>query len=220
MENSPVLPPELASLAWSEPRDFVVESKRSKPIRTSLSQIFFGIAWILVLVSIWWKDLFSSGNFSSIFSPLDPSNTKLVLFVFILFWFLPLITWIFSLLKKWWIFLATPTRLLHYKNGKIESLEWSSFTGNIFILGNNLTLEMKSGKTSTTRTEDDQETRISSSRFVHDTLYIAWLNDVWEIARICRERIKEHNSNLPDTGNLTSIPWIDALSSLVQLFKK
>jgi len=85
-------------------------------------------------------------------------------------------------------FVGTKTRFIKYRKGKITVKDWEQFSGNIKIerknnLGN-LELELRTGKM---RSKND------SNKYVPDIIYLSGIENVFEIEKKCRIRIKEND---------------------------
>ena len=81
------------------------------------------------------------------------------------------------LFKKGGYFVGTPTRLVHFRNGTIRSIDWEQFSGDIEVSGNeqkgNISLGMRTGKMVSQKNGPD--------RYVPDTIYISGIQDVYKV---------------------------------------
>jgi len=123
-------------------------------------------------------------NMSNITVPLIFTVISILVGVGVLAW------GIYFLVKKGGYFVGTPERLINYRNGKIRSIDWEQFTGDIEVSGNekkgDISLQMRTGKM--VNTSDD-----TTSRYVPDFIYISGVSNIFEIEKICRKRIKEND---------------------------
>lgn len=107
----------------------------------------------------------------------------------------------YSIFAEGGYFVGTPTRLVSYRNGKFKSYDWEQFTGTIEVNGNiqngNITFTMRTGEMVSRKNGPDQ--------YVPDTTYIAGVENVFEVERLCRQRIREND---PTPANTTNTPVI------------
>jgi hypothetical protein len=202
MIESISLPEDLSIAISSESKDFAVQGRHAEPPKNSIKTIIFGIVW-LSFVSFFVYLLIGpilkgeEVQFSSNGVPVTagPGNLEAIktpaifLGVFVLIGFFLLGSGIYSLLKKGGYFVGTPTRLVHYKNGIIRSIDWEQFTGNIEVRGNagkgSITMVMRTGQMVSSKNR--------SPRYVPDIIYMSGIPDVFEVEQICRKRIKEND---------------------------
>jgi len=206
MIDSSRLPALLAGNIGSESQDFAVMATRSQPLKNSLGVILFGAFWLAftsIFVVAFLGPLFvgQEVHFTSNDVPVvaGPGNLKpvlvpaLIIGLFVLIGIGMLGFGIYSLFNKGGYFIGTPTRLIHYHNGIIRSIDWEQFSGDIEVSGNeqkgNITLGMRTGRMVSRKNGPD--------RYVPDTLYISGIQEVMEIERICRKRIKENDPTPP-----------------------
>jgi hypothetical protein len=196
------LPIGLRTVIGSERVDFAVKAIRANPVKMSLFMLIFGIAWLLfssIFVIAFLGPLFvgkevhftaddvpqvaGPGNLGPILVP------ALIIGVFVLVGIGMTAFGIGMLFKKGGYFVGTPTRLISYQGGNIRSIDWEQFTGDIEISGNDLKgsiiLQMRSGRMVSQKS--------GSERYVPDTIYITGIPDVFNVERLCRERIKEND---------------------------
>ena len=202
MIESYSLPPLLVENIGRESRDFAVQATRSQPLKTSLAVILFGSAWLAftsIFVVAFLGPLFvgKEVHFLSNDVPTvaSPDNLKpivlpaLIIGIFVLIGLGLLSFGLYSVFKKGGYFVGTPTRLVHYRNGTVRSIDWEQFSGDIEVSGDeqkgNITLGMRTGKMVSRKNGPDQ--------YVPDTLYISGIRDVHKIEKICRMRIKEND---------------------------
>lgn len=192
----------MISVVGSETPEFAVHSERAWPIRNSVPLIAFSIVWLLM----------TSFFIFSMFGPLlqgqsihfelngvptvaSPDNLKslmtpaIMLGVFVLIG-LGLLAWgLRMLLQKGGYFVGTPTRLVHYQDGNIRSIDWEQFTGHVEVSGNNqkgsVVLQMRTGRWVS---NDD-----GPKRYTPDYTYLVGIPSAFDIEQICRKRIKEND---------------------------
>jgi hypothetical protein len=196
------LPEQLIENIGSERKEFSILSKRSQPVKASVGLIVFGTAWlaftsIFVVVFLGPLLVGNEVHFTANGEPVvaGPGNLRpalapaLVIGLFVLIGILILGFGIYSLFKKGGYFVGTPTRLIHYYNGNIRSIDWEQFSGDIEVSGNeltgNLALKMRTGKMVSRKNAPDE--------YVPDVMYISGIPGVMEVERICRTRIKEND---------------------------
>jgi hypothetical protein len=196
------LPELLISNIGNEVKDFAVKANRNQPLKYSLALVFFGIFWLAftsIFVIAFLGPLFAGQevHFTSNDVPVvaGPGNLKaivgpaLVIGLFVFVGLLILGFGLYSMFRKGGYFVGTPTRLVHYSNGTIRSIDWEQFSGDIEVSGNeqkgNISLGMRTGKMVSRKNGPDQ--------YVPDTLYISGIQDVYSVERICRNHIKEND---------------------------
>ncbi len=196
------LPEELTTVLSGETRDFTVKAGREKPLAKSFSLIVFGVIWTAftsVFVFAFLGPLFFGNevHFSTNGKPTvaSPDNLEPIIFpavfigVFVLIGIAILSSGIYSMFKKGGYFVGTPTRLVNYRKGKIRSIDWEQFSGDIRVSGNdqkgNITLGMRTGKMVSRKNR--------SSQYVPDMIYISEVRNVFNIEKLCRQRIKEND---------------------------
>ena len=188
------LPQNLTMAIGSENRDFAVKAGRLSPVRKSLHSIFFGLAWtgfVIFFISLVFNpeatDPESAENTSTI-----PFFMYIFLGIFLLIGLSVLASGIIQIFKKGGIFVGTPQRLIQYRNGRIRSIDWEQFTGDLEVGGNeqkgNIEMRLRSGH---------MVNRKGGNSYVPDLIYISGIPDVFEIERICRRRIKENDPTPP-----------------------
>ena len=202
------LPEELSSIVGSERKEFVIKAGRAQPYKKSFSLILFGFIWtaftsIFVVAFLGplfhGKDVhFESNGVSTVANHDNLSPIlmpALIIGFFVLVGIIMLSYGIYSMVKKGGYFVGTPTRLIHYYNGKIRSIDWELFSGDIELSGNklkgNISLQMRTGKMVSSKNGPD--------RYVPDVIYISEIPYVFEIEEICRGRIKENDPTPPMT---------------------
>lgn len=204
------LPPDLNSAIDSEKKDFAVKAGRAQPIKSSYSKILFGAVWTAPTSLFLFSFLdplfrgeevyFESNGVNTVASldNLDPILMPItILSVFVLIGIGILYLGVNSLFKKGGYFVGTPTRLVHYQNGNIRSIDWEQFSGEIEFNGNDqkgsISLQMRTGRMVSTKNESD--------RYVPDVLHITEISNVFEVEQICRKRIKENDPTPATQGH-------------------
>ena len=202
-----ILPADLDAAIGPEKKDFAVFAGRAQPRQKSFSLIRFGVLWIAfigIFVFAFFGPLFQGKevHFEANGVPtvasldnLDPIIFPAIIIIFFVLVGIGILSkGIYSLLQKGGYFVGTPTRLVHYKNGNIRSIDWEQFSGEIEFNGNaskgNISLQMRTGRMVSRKDEPD--------RYVPDVIYISEIPDVFEVEQICRRRIKE-NDPTPQT---------------------
>ena len=200
--NNIKLPPELLSIVSPEKMDFATKAGRDKPKKKSILIILFGVVWTLftsIFVFIFFVPIFQgkevhfeSNGVPTVASPdnLEPLLLPAIIVGLFLLIGIGMLSWgIFSMMKKGGYFVGTPTRLIFYQNGIIRSIDWEEFSGDIEISGDNtkgnISLLMRIGKMVSSKNGSD--------RYVPDVIYITEVPNVYEIEKICRQRIKEND---------------------------
>lgn len=206
---TPSLPKELSLAIASETKDFAFKTGRGRPLVTSYYSILFGVIWIvgsIFVAFIYFWTLFqgkqinhdingvpttaSPDNLSSIVLPL------ILIGVGLLIGFLLLSPWINTFTKEGGYFVGTPTRLIHYQNGKIKYIGWDEFTGHIEVKGNgrqgSISLTMRTGATFEMKHGHYGPTYAT---YAPNVLYLSNVPNVFNVKQICRRRIAENNPN-------------------------
>ena len=208
MRNAP-LPRDLNSMLGTERKDFAVKAGRAKPLKSSIALILFGTFWtaftsIFVIVFLGplflGKEVhFESNGVPTVASPdnLGPIVVPAIIIgVFVLIGIGMLFGGFYSLFKKGGYFVGTPLRLIHYYKGKIRSIDWEQFSGDIEVSGNlekgSISLKMRSGKMVSRKNGPD--------RYVPDVIHLSKIPNAFEIEKLCRKRIKENDPTPPNTG--------------------
>jgi hypothetical protein len=202
MIDSYRLPPLLVENLGRESRDFTTMAKRSQPLKVSLGLVLFGTFWLAftsIFVVAFLGPLFMGNevHFLSDNVPVvaSPDNLKpivvpaLVIGVFVMVGLGMLGFGLYAMFKKGGYFVGTPARLVHYHNGKIRSIDWEQFSGDIEVSGNegkgNITLGLRTGKMVSQKN--------GPSRYVPDKVYISGIRQAFKIEQLCRQRIKEND---------------------------
>jgi hypothetical protein len=203
------LPEVVNSVVGSESKDFSVKAGRAQPRKKSISIILFGTFWtaftsIFVIAFLGplfvGKEVhFESNGIPTIASPdnLEPVLVPALMIGFFVLVGIGMLAWgFYSMFKKGGYFVGTPTRLIHFQNGNVRSIDWEQFSGDIEVRAKtrygNLSLQMRTGRMVSRKNGPD--------RYVPDVIYMSDIPDVFEIERICRRRIKENDPTPPITG--------------------
>jgi hypothetical protein len=205
MRNAP-LPRDLNSMLGSERKDFAVKAGRAQPLKSSIAIILFGTFWTAftsIFVVAFLGPLFlgnevhfESNGVPTVASPddLGPIVVPALIIGFFVLIGLAMLWWGFrSMFKKGGYFVGTPLRLVHYYKGKIRSIDWEQFSGDIEVSGNrekgNISLKMRTGKMVSRKNGSD--------RYVPDVIYMTKIPEAFEVERMCRKRIKENDPTPP-----------------------
>jgi hypothetical protein len=204
MLQSHELPEELNISLGSENREFAVKGTFAQPVIASVFNILFGVGWIgftSLLMSFFIEPDFLKYAIQE-FTSSEAAGTgegDKIYYVFIIVFFGIFLSigfymffkGVFSMFRSGGYFVGTPTRLVHFRKGKLKSCDWEQFTYDILVKGNNkkgnITLVMKTG--SIVRGK-------SSSRFVPDYIYMLGIEGALDIEQICRRRIRENDPNI------------------------
>lgn len=201
MENI-ILPPALLSFVSSENKDFAVKAGRAEPLKKSLSLILFGALWTAftsVFVFAFLGPLFlgeevhfetngvptvaSLDNLGPAIAPAIMIGIFVLIGIGMLYW------GIYSIFRKGGYFVGTPLRLVYYQSGRLRSIDWEQFSGDIEVSGDakkgSITLQMRTGSMVSRKDGPD--------RYVPNVIYISEIPNVFEVERICRQRIKEND---------------------------
>jgi len=202
MTENLTLPTDLINIAGSEKQDFAIKADRTQPLKNSLSAILMGIGWTaftsilgLIVVGPIFQGQevhFETNGVPTVAGPgnLGPIiGPALFIIGFILIGLLILAFGVYSLFKKGGYFIGTPTRLINYQNGKIRSIDWEQFSGDIEINNHptkgDISLQLRTGKMVSSKNNSD--------KYVPDTIHISGIPNTLEIGQICRQRIKEND---------------------------
>jgi len=205
LRNTP-LPRVLNSSLGAERKDFAVKAGRAKPLKQSLSLIIFGTLWtaftsIFVIAFLGplfvGKEVhFESNGVPTVAGPenLEPILVPaLIIGLFVVIGLAMLLGGIFSMFRKGGYFVGTPLRLVHFHKGKMRSIDWEQFSGDIEVKGDidkgSIVLKMRTGRMVSRKNGPD--------RYVADTIYMSKIPNAFEIEGICRKRIKENDPTPP-----------------------
>lgn len=198
--NQRRLPKDLRTVIGNESVDFSVYAKRKQPKSLSFGTIGFALFW-LTLPSIgayvFFKPLFKGENVNfkvndvpttANWDNLEPMIVPSLVLLLFLAIGIGLLTWgLITLLKKGGYYVGTEHRIINYNKGKIKYFDWEQFTGNIELnfKKKDISLEMRRGKI--------KKRKNGSQKFIPEKLHLSGIENLIEVERICRERIKEND---------------------------
>jgi hypothetical protein len=200
--NLTELPIDLKKLIENEKVDFLIKAKRHQPLGKCISGLFFGVFWLAftsIFVFAFFGPLFQNEevHFESNGEPVTASLADLsnligpAIFtgIFLIVGIIITSFSIYSLFQKGGYFGGTETRMIQYRNGKFTITDWEQFTGNVKIKAKNnfgdLEYELRTGKMQSRKNQSD--------KFVPDVIYISGIENVYDIERKCKIRIKEND---------------------------
>lgn len=200
--NLTELPIDLKKLIENENVDFSIKAKRNTPLGKSLSGLFFGVVWcafISIFVIAFFGPLLKNGevHFKSNDIPVTASWDDLsellvpglIIGLFVIVGVVIILYSVYSLFQKGGYFIGTQTRMIQYRNGKFNITDWEQFTGNVKVNAKNnfgdLEYELRTGKMQSRKNQSD--------KFVPDIIYISGIENVYEIEKKCKIRIKEND---------------------------
>lgn len=121
----------------------------------------------------------------------------LIIGIFLLVGFLVLGSGLYLLVKKGGYFVGTPTRLIINEGKSIRSIDWEQFSGDIELRGDerkgDLVLQLRTGR---------MVSRKSGEEYVPDKIYITGIPSIFEVEKICRQRIKENDPTPVTTSEI------------------
>lgn len=200
--NTTELPADLKKIIENEKIDFLIKAKRKYPLKKALGTIALGIgmaAFVSLFVFGFFGPLFSHDevhfkvNGNPVTATLEDYDELIIPGIIIGFFVLAAL-WvnlygIYLLVKKGGYFVATETRLIQYQNGNAIMTDWEQFTGNVKINAKNnfgnLEYELRTGRIEGRKNQPD--------KFVPDIIYIAGIENVYDIEKKCKIRIKEND---------------------------
>ncbi len=202
--NKLQLPKDLQTVIGDENIDFSVYAKRKQPKSLTYGIIGFALLW-LTLPSIgsyaFFKPLFKGENVNfkvndipttANWDNLEPMIVPSLLLILFLVIGIGLLTWgLITLFKKGGYYVGTENRIINYVNGTIKYFDWEQFTGNVELNFNkkNISLEMRRGKIKKRDNGPD--------KFIPEILHLSGIENIIEVEKICRERIKENDPTPP-----------------------
>ena len=157
------LPHDLDMAIGSESRDFAVKADRAQPLKSSFLLILLGVGWLAftsIFVFAFLGPIFRGKEVhftvDDVPTVAGPGNLRpilipaLIIGVFVLVGVVILGFGIYALMKKGGYFIGTPTMLVNYQKGKMRSIDWEQFSGDIEVNGNaqkgSISLQMRTGK--------------------------------------------------------------------------
>ncbi len=195
-----ILPPVLSYNVGDEKQDFAVKAKYSSLHKNSKFFLIFGIFWSLIVNFIaysFYKPLLTGDDIhfkvnnvdrvANINNP-EPMFLEIIIFgTFILIGFGMLVYGLYSFFRKGGYFVGTPTRLIIFETNGLRSINWTEFSGNTSVSGNNkygnLSLQLKSGQMVSTEN--------GSSRFEAYVINMNGITNPYQIENMCRKRMDE-----------------------------
>ena len=212
------LPLQLSASVGSEVQDFAVKAEHVQPFKKSIALVFFGLFWMIVVSSIAvavirplleGKEVhFIANGVPTVASPQNIAPMIVPGIVMVVCMLIGIFLFgfgLYFLLKKGGYFVGTSTRLVLYHNGTLRSIDWEQFSGNSEVSGSeqqgNLTLQLRTGKIVTRKRGRDQ--------YVADRIDLAGIPNPFEIERICRQRIAEHD---PTPAAASPATFVDSVS--------
>ncbi len=196
------LPIDLKKLIENERVDFSIKAKRNYPLSKSFGRLIFGIAYcafVSIFVVAFFGPLLKNEevHFTSNDVPVTASWDDLsellvpgmIIGLFVIVGIGLMISAFYMFFQKGGYFVGTQTRMIQYRNGKSTITDWEQFSGNVKINAKNnfgdLEYELRTGKLQSRKNESD--------KFIPDVIYISSIENVYEIEKICKVRIKEND---------------------------
>ncbi|MFH6999532.1 hypothetical protein ACHRVZ_16505 [Flavobacterium sp. FlaQc-57] len=200
--NLTELPIDLKKLIENEKVDFLTKAKRKYPLSKTRIGLFFACIWCSFVgfmayalfgpllrneeVHFTSNDVPVTASWEDLSELLVPG---LIIGLFAVIGLILLFFAIKSLFQKGSYFVGTETRLIQYYNGKSTITDWEQFTGNVKIESKNnlgdLEYELRTGKMQSQKNQAD--------KFVPDIIYISGIENVYDIEKKCKIRIKEND---------------------------
>jgi len=201
--NQETIPSEINNVLAGESYDFAVKANRKIPLKKTFIYFEFGLIFLAVssfaIRLLFWpifmgQDVhFKINDLPVVAGPghLTPLILPAIGISLFLLGGLTLIAYGFYFLysKGAW-HIGTPKRLIIYTANKTRSIDWEQFSGDIEISGTpedgNITLLLRTGKMVSQKRGPD--------RYVPDVIYIARIQNAFEIEPLLRKRIKEKDT--------------------------
>jgi hypothetical protein len=204
------LPETLNHVLDGERKDFAVKSARQYPLSKSVPLFIFGSLWLGISSTVSFAIFYpllqgEEYNFFLNDKPVTASleNLEPMIFpaifigVFLIIGLVLMANGISSIFKKGGYFVGTPSRLVIFIDGKVRSIDWEQFSGNIILKGNaqkgNLSLELRTIKMISHK---------NNTRYTPEVIYMEGIKDIFNIEKICRRRIKENDPTPARTPNI------------------
>lgn len=192
------LPNELRTAIDMEPMDFAVKTKRKHGFKDTAMFLFFGGIWTIFtsfFIAIFFGPLFFGNevhfDLNGVPTTASWDNLEPLFFPAVFLGFFMLIGLVFiivglvRMLSPGGYFVGTETRLISYRNGNLNSIDWEQFNGNIRMKNRNgfgnLILELRTGRSG------------DKGRYIPNKVQMIGINDVGKIEQKCRIRIKEND---------------------------
>lgn len=199
MSNNINLPPDLEAALAGEATDFVIKTKRAEPLKKCITLIVAGAVWLGFTAVFFFAMLYplflgkevyfitgqgpavaGPGNLGPIVIPALCAGILVLIGAGIF------VYGIYCLLKAGPSFAATPKRFIIYSDGNIRSLDWSLFSGDIELTG-----DAKKGSLFLGLKKNSVVNRgLGAYKYFPTTVVISDIPNVFEIEKICRERMK------------------------------
>ncbi len=202
MRRNTQIPPGLSSMLGTESRDFIVKAQRAYSGKNSWGLVFFGLLWTAfssIFVIVFFGPILIGEevhfDLNGVPTTASINHMEPLIFPGIFIGFFVLIGLaltgfgIYRMTKKGGYFVGTPTRLVMYTNGKIRSIDWEQFSGDIRFSGSNhkgtVSLGMRTGRMVSRKNQ--------SSQYVPDVIDMVNIPNAFQVEKVCRERIKEND---------------------------
>ncbi len=187
------IPRDLKTVIDSEPVDFLIKSAKNHPRKNGMSLSIFSLFWntiVMVLLIGFIKPSFENGKLHLASDDLDSLLFPAIFLGFFLVIGIAIGVWgAIMLFQKGGYFVGTESRLIKYRKGTVEIKDWEQFSGNIKVkkrkTHGDLELELRTGKMRSRKNGGDQ--------FVPDIIFISKIENVLEVEKKCRIRIKEND---------------------------
>jgi hypothetical protein len=200
--NNTELPIDLKKIIENEKVDFLVKAKRKYPLKKAFGTIALGLgmaAFVSLFVYAFFGPLLKDEevHFEVNGNPVTASladYSELILPGLIISFLVLAALWvniygIYLLIKKGGYIVGTETRMIQYQNGETTITNWEQFTGNVKIYTKinfgNLDYELRTGKIHSRKNQPDE--------FVPDIIYLAGIENIYDIEKKCKIRIKEND---------------------------
>jgi len=206
------LPKDLQTVLGNEEIEFAVYANRRQPKSASYKTIAMSLVWLFpaLLMAYFFlaplidgKEVRFKVNDKPVTASWDNLEPMLFPAIFIFLFIalgIGLLYWgIIMLTKKGGYFVGTKNRIIHYLNGNIEYFDWEQFTGNVELNFNNrdIALELRRGKMKS-------QSKNGPKKFIPETLHLSGIENLVKVEKICRERIKENDPNIPSIKPITN----------------
>ncbi|KAF2509550.1 hypothetical protein EYY60_14335 [Flavobacterium zhairuonense] len=200
--NLTELPIDLKKQIENETIDFALKAQRKHPLKKKLGELLIGIlmlAFMSLFVNAFFGPLFQNeevhfeANGSPVTASLDDLGELIfpggIIILLVLAGIYVTIRSIYGIFQNGGYFVGTETRLIQFQNGKTISTDWEQFTGSIKIKAKNnfgeIEFELRTGKMESRKNQPD--------KFVPDIIYLTGIDNVYDIEKKCRLRIKEND---------------------------
>lgn len=196
--DSQDIPPEINNVLAGESSDFIIKASRTVPLKKSLYLLGFGIFW-LAFISIFGISFLGpllkgeevSFELNNVPTVAGSDNLGPLIFPTIFVGLFVLIGLgitgygVYSLLSTGAWYIGTSRGLVIYQKNKTRTIDWEEFSGSIEVSGTqekgSITLQMRTGQTN------------SHGKYVPDAVYLAGIQNAFQIEQMLRKRIKEND---------------------------